>query len=130
MTLNEFTPENSLEAAIVETKRGAHPVEALLMILAESEVFISSKAEVQDNGSGFDPLLFEESGKPLVAAFSSLERPGLHSDAASYILQMKGREFFLRLPPKYGVIVNPGYITQLIIAPDAVSDLKEKLTVK
>jgi hypothetical protein len=95
------------------------------MNLAASPLFISSKTEVQADGSGFEPLLLEESGKPLVAAFSSLDRPGLHSDVASYVLQMDGREFFLRLPPKYGVIVNPGYVAQLIISPDATSDLRE-----
>jgi hypothetical protein len=128
VTLNEFKPANDLEVAIVETKRGNKPFEALLMNLAESLLFISSKTEVQDGGSGFEPLLLEESGKPLVAAFSSLERPGLHSEVASYILEINGRELFLRLPSKYGVIVNPGYVTQLIVAPDAMSDLREKLS--
>lgn len=127
MALSEFSPENDLEVAIVEAKRGAAPIDALLMKLAASPLFISSKTEVQADGSGFEPLLLEESGKPLVAAFSSLDRPGLHCDAASYVLQMDGREFFLRLPPKYGVIVNPGYVAQLIIAPDATSDLRGKL---
>ena len=125
--LNEFMPENDLEIAIVEAKRGDVSVDAVLMDLAASPLFVSSKTEVQDDGSGFEPLLLEESGKPLVAAFSSLERPGLHSEVASYVIQMNGREFFLRLPPTYGVIINPGYVTQLIIAPDAVSDLREKL---
>lgn len=130
MTLNEFSPENDLEVAIISAKRGAAPLNKLLMNLATSPLFISSKAEVQSDGRGFEPLLLEESGTPLVAAFSSLARPGLHSEVAKYVLQMDGREFFLRLPSKYGVIVNPGYVTQLIIAPDAVSDLREKLTAK
>ena len=127
MTLTDFKPENDLEAAIIEAKRGAASIDVLLMNLAGSPLFISSKTEVQADGSGFEPLLLEESGKPLVAAFSSLDRPGLHREAASYVLQMDGREFFLRLPPKFGVIVNPGYVAQLIIAPDAASDLREKL---
>lgn len=127
--LNDFSPENDLEVTIVEAKRGAVSVDTLLMSLAASPLFISSKTEVQEDGGGFEPLLLEEGGEPLVAAFSSLDRPKLHSDVASYVLQMDGREFFLRLPPKYGVIVNPGYVTQLIIAPDATSDLRNKLKV-
>ncbi|WP_182466792.1 SseB family protein [Sphingomonas gilva] len=113
--------------AIVEAKRGHLHIDALLMNIAASSLFISSKAEVRDDGRGFDPLLLEKDGKPLVAAFSSSDRPRLHSDVASYILQMNGREFFLRLPPKYGVIINPGYATQLIIAPDATPSLRDKL---
>lgn len=127
MVLSDFNPENDLEVTIVEAKRGVVPIDTLLMNLAASPLFVSSKTEVQTDGSGFEPLLLEESGKPLVAAFSSVDRPGLHSEVARYVLQMGGREFFLRLPPKYGVIVNPGYVTQLIIAPDATSDFRERL---
>ncbi|SRR5258708_5455070 len=108
-------------------KRGAVSIDTLLMDLAASPLFISSKTDVQNDGRGFDPLLLEESGMPLVAAFSSLDRPGLHSEAATYVLQLNGREFFLPLPPKYGVIINPGYTRQSIIAPDATCDLREKL---
>jgi len=127
MALNNFEPKNDLEVAIVEAKRGIVPIDTLLLRLTKFPLFISSKTEVQKDGEGFEPLLLEESGNPLVAVFSSLERPALHSEVAGYVLQMTGREFFLRLPPKYGVIVNPGYVTQLIIAPDAVLDLKRKL---
>jgi SseB protein N-terminal domain len=130
VTLEKFEPTNSLEVAIVEAKQGNAPAAALLMDLAASPLFISSKTEVQSDGRGFEPLLLEESGKPLVATFSSLDRPALHSEAASYVLQMSGREFLLRLPPKYGVIINPGYRTQLIITPQAVSDFREKLKIR
>lgn len=127
VTLEEFEPTNNLEVAIVEAKRGVVSIDALLMELAASPLFISSRTEVQSDGRGFDPLLLEESGKPLVAAFSSLDRPELHSKVASYVLRMSGREFFLRLPQKYGVIINPGYVVQLILTPDAVSDFRKKL---
>jgi hypothetical protein len=46
---------------------------------------------------------------------------------AEYVLQMDGRAFFLRLPPGYGVVLNPGYLAQLIIAPNAVIDLQKDL---
>jgi hypothetical protein len=46
---------------------------------------------------------------------------------AEYVLQMIGREFFLRMPPSYGIILNPGYVAQLIIPSDGVSDLKKNL---
>lgn len=127
MTLVEFNPENDLERLIVAAKQGAVSIEAVLTMLAASDLFISSKTEVLQDGSGFEPLLQEYRGKPLVAAFSSLDRPHLHSAAASFVLQMTGREFFLRLPPTFGVILNPGYVTQLILEPHAVADLKPML---
>ena len=130
MTLIDFTPQNDLELVIVEAKQGRKSIECLLLEMASADLYISSKSEVLEDGTGFEPLLLEAQGNPLVAAFSSLERPGLHSAVAKFVLQMNGREFFLRLPPKYGVIINPGYVTQLIVPPTAVVDLKTELKVK
>jgi hypothetical protein len=98
-----------------------------MRIIARSNLFISSKGEVQSDWSGFDPLLFEKDGHPFVAVFSSLSRPGLHSGMAEYVLQMNGREFFLRMPASYGVILNPGFVAQLIIPPTGVSEFRKDL---
>lgn len=110
-----------------ETREGIRQVADLMRIIAQSNLFISSKGEVQSDGSGFDPLLFEKDGHPFVAVFSSLSRPGLHSRMAEYVLQMNGREFFLRMPESYGVILNPGYVSQLIIPPAGVSEFRKDL---
>jgi hypothetical protein len=125
--LQEFKPENELENAIADTREGVRPVADLMRIIARSNLFISSKGEVQSDGSGFDPLLFEKDGSPFVAVFSALSRPGLHSRMAEYVLQMNGREFFLRMPESYGVILNPGYVSQLIIPPAGVSEFRKDL---
>jgi hypothetical protein len=125
--LQDFKPENELESAIAETREGIRQVADLMRIIAQSNLFISSKGEVQSDGSGFDPLLFEKDGHPFVAVFSSLSRSGLHSHMAAYVLQMNGREFSLRMPESYGVILNPGYVSQLIIPPTGVSELRKDL---
>lgn len=125
MKLLPFSPENDLEVAVVDAKRGNAPLADLLEKFAQSEVYVSSRHEVKQDGSGFDPLLIGVSETPLVAAFSSLSRPELHSKMAEYVLQMQGREFFRRLPPGYGVIFNPGYEVQLIISSDVISNLKK-----
>jgi hypothetical protein len=125
--LQEFKPGNQLENAIADTREGIRPVPDLMRLIARSNLFISSKGEVQSDGSGFDPLLFEKDGYPFVAVFSSLSRPGLHSRMAKYVLQMNGREFFLRMPASYGVILNPGYVSQLIIPPTGVSEFRRDL---
>jgi hypothetical protein len=46
---------------------------------------------------------------------------------AEYVLQMNGREFFLRIPESYGVILNPGYVSQLIIPPTGVAEFRKDL---
>ena len=127
MQLQEFKPENELENAIAVTREGIRPVADLMRIIARSNLFLSSKGEVQPDWSGFDPLLFEMDGNPFVAIFSSLSRPGLHGRMAEYVLQMNGREFFLRMPESYGVILNPGYVSQLIIPPTGVSEFRKDL---
>jgi hypothetical protein len=125
--LQEFKPENELENAIADTRKGVRPIADLMRIIARSNLFISSKGEVQADFSGFDPLLFEMDGNPFVGIFSSLSRPGLHSHVAGYLLQMNGREFFLRMPESYGVILNPGYAAQLIIPPTGVAEFRKDL---
>lgn len=122
-----FKPENALESVIIDARQGVRPITEVMDLLAQSNLYISSKTEVQADGSGFSPMLLEESGNPLVAAFTHLPRAELHSHMAEYVLQMDGRAFFLRLPPGYGVVLNPGYLAQLIIAPNAVIDLQKDL---
>jgi hypothetical protein len=125
--LQEFKPENELENAIADTRKGVRQVADLMRIIARSNLFISSKGEVQSDFSGFDPLLFEMDGNPFVGIFSSLSRPGLHSHMAEYVLQMNGKEFFQRMPESYGVILNPGYVSQLIIPPAGVAEFRKDL---
>jgi hypothetical protein len=126
MELLGFDPENDLEREIARAREGKVSVNDLLEKICESDVYVSSRKEVRQDGNGFDPLLVGEPGSPLVAAFSSLSRPGLHRKMAEYVLQIKGREFFRRLPPGYGVALNPGYITQLILSADALAGLKRR----
>ena len=130
MNLMNFSPKNDLERSIIEADKCAITIKDLLYAITRSLLFVSSKAKVEQDGRGFVPLLLEGDGHPPVAAFSSLERPGLHSEVASYVLQMTGRDFVLRLPPEYGVIINPGYAHQFIITPNVASDLRYELSAK
>ncbi len=120
MNLLEFNPENELERTILDAKSGACSIDELLHQITESNLFVSSRTEVEQNGSGFSPLLLGESTSPLVAVFTLLSRADLHRQMAEYVLEIKGREFFKRLPSNYGVVFNPGYITQLVIASDSI----------
>jgi hypothetical protein len=46
---------------------------------------------------------------------------------APYLLQAVGSDFFLRLPPGYGVMFNPGYDAQILLPPHGVALLKQDL---
>ncbi len=126
MTLQEFTPENALEDAILDTKRGRIHFDTLFGVIADLNLLIPSKTKVEADFSGFSPLLLENEAAPFVAAFSSLSRPAIYKDAAAYVLQMNGRDFVLRLPPQFGIMLNPGYVVQMAIPRETVADLKQR----
>jgi hypothetical protein len=48
-------------------------------------------------------------------------------EMAPYLLQTVGSYFFLRLPPGYGVMVNPGYATQMLVPAHGVAAFQEDL---
>ena len=120
--LLSFEPETDIERRILEVQAGKYPADALIQKIANSDLFIPSKGEVLEDGSGFVPLLLEQAGMPFVAVFTTLSRQP--RDMAEYLLKANGRAFFLRLPPGYGVIFNPGYDAQLLLPPDGVAILK------
>lgn len=129
MQLLSFSPENELEKAIADAKVFSLPLPDLMKTIVKSDLLIPTKNEVRADGSGFEPLLFVQSGVLLVTAFSSLSRAGLHGHIATYILKMNATEFFLRVPRNYGFVLNPGYTSQLMIPPAGVADLKRDLAV-
>jgi hypothetical protein len=46
---------------------------------------------------------------------------------ASATLKIGGREHILMLPPGYGLALNPGYVTQLMVPPNGIVELKKHL---
>lgn len=118
-----FTPENEIETLIANAKRGAIPIEDVLARLPQVDLFVSSKREIQIGG-GFEPLLLGTAQSPLVAAFTAESRPALHKQVADYYFSMRGVEFFSGVPERYGVILNPGYEAQLILANDVVAGIR------
>lgn len=119
-----FEPENGLEETIAAARSGGSSIEDVLRAANRCDLYISSKSEVQQDGSGFEPLLLGGRDGPLIAAFTSASRPTLHHHMAKYVLQMKGIEFFRRVPQGYGAILNPGYKCQLIISPTSIDSLR------
>jgi hypothetical protein len=98
--LEEFKPENELEYAIVDAREGVRPVADLKRLIARSNLFMSSKGEVQSDGSGFDPLLFDKDGHPFVAA--GIQK-ALHHDDDPAMDQPSGTPNI-----KYGCVLDLG----------------------
>ncbi len=125
MTLLPFEPETEIEQQILEARDGDVSGDVLIRRLADTDLYIPSTSDVQTDGSGFGPVLLEQNGLSFVAVFTSLSRQP--RDIAPYMMQVNGRHFFLRLPPGYGVMFNPGYDAQILLPPDGVAALKEDL---
>lgn len=120
-----FTPETPIEHRILAAQNGELSGDALLREIAASNLYIPSKDEVQEDGSRFQPVLFEMEGEPYVAVYTALARAP--KDLAPYLLQTVGTYFFLRLPPGYGVMINPGYAVQMLVPAHGVAAFQQDL---
>ncbi|HWA68765.1 MAG TPA: SseB family protein [Rhizomicrobium sp.] len=125
MTLQAFVPQNGIERRIVMAQAGQLPPDALMGEIAAADLFIPSTRPVQTDGSGFLPVLLEQqNGLCFAAAFTAQSRA---DGMAPYLMQALGAHFFRRLPPGYGVLVNPGTEAQIFLAPDGVAALQHDL---
>jgi hypothetical protein len=125
MALLAFEPQTDIEQRILDVQAQTYSADALLRELADHDLYIPSKGEVQEDGRGLVPVLLDQGGMPFVMVFTALSRRprGL----AEFLLKANAGTFFRRLPSGYGVIFNPGYDAQLLLPPDGVAMLKQDL---
>jgi hypothetical protein len=125
MALLSFAPETPIEHRILAAQTGDLSGDALLHEIAAANLYIPSKDEVQEDGSRFQPVLLEMDGQQYVAVYTALSRAP--KDMAPYLLQTVGSYFFLRLPPGYGVMVNPGYAVQMLVPAHGIAAFQQDL---
>jgi hypothetical protein len=106
-------------------QKGELSGDALLHEIAASDLYIPSKDEVQEDGSRFQPVLFEMEGQPYVAVYTALARTP--KDLTPFLLQTAGTYFFLRLPPGYGVMINPGFAAEILVPAQGVAAFQQDL---
>ena len=125
MALLAFEPETDIERRILDVQAQTYSADVLMREMANHDLYIPSKGEVQEDGAGFVPMLLEQGGMPFVMVFTALSR--LPRGLAEYLLKANAGAFFRRLPSGYGLIFNPGYDAQLLLPPDGVAVLKQDL---
>jgi len=125
MALLAFEPQTDIEQRILDVQAQTYSADALMREMADHDLYIPSKGEVQEDGRGLVPVLLDQGGMPFVIVFTALSRRprGL----AEFLLKANAGAFFRRLPSGYGVIFNPGYDAQLLLPPDGVAMLKQDL---
>lgn len=94
---------------------------AFLRTFVDSELIVPSGSEVKPDGSGFQPLLFDKEQVKMVGCFTDRKRIGDFSKMTPYFLAIIGKEFLRRMPPGYGLVINPGLSIGFDISPAGVS---------
>ena len=119
MTLLPFAAEAPIDHRILAAQNGDLSSDALLREIAAATLYVPSRDDVREDGSRFQPVLIEQAG--------DTARSRVPADTAPHLLQTAGSHFFRRLPPGYGVIVNPGYAAQILIPPHGVAAFQQDL---
>ena len=121
--MNEFVPLNKLEEKLLDARRGASPVGEFVQELWSSLLTMPTNSEVQDDGSGFRPIIFDKLGTNMLAVFTSKERMGHLQHLAKYCMVAQGGEVLRRMPKEYGLVVNPGLEVGFEISPSGIAEI-------
>lgn len=123
--MTDLPPQNPLETLLKSAMDGKTSTGGFMKAFVASEVILLNGSLVTPDGSGFDPLLFDDDGVKRVAVFTDLCRLGGYSQTAPHVGQMRMIEVLGRIPGGFGVVVNPATSLQLTISPDGVGHLLE-----
>jgi hypothetical protein len=123
MSDDEFVPTNDFETTLVAVQTGHTPLASLLQAFMENDIAIPSAQEVMPDGTGMDPVFYDKEGIQMLAAYTSLDRAKCVSDVARYCLVMKGRQFLERMPPEYGLVINPGFKVGFDVSPTGIQEI-------
>ena len=110
--MKKFNPLNELEWSLLAAQESKISVEIFLQKFVRSVLALPTAKKVQEDGSGFEPVLFDKLGINMLAAFTDKARASHLADIARYCLEMNGEpEQTLR------EIASEGYSPENPIAP-------------
>jgi hypothetical protein len=127
-----FRPENALEEALV-TARQVDDVEALLVALAEADVFVPSPdAGLREEqpvlaklGDTLALPVVELGGDRFVPVFSSLRQLGLARPVGGGYLRFLGRSLAEIWPAGVSLVLNPGGELGLVLGAEQVVGVRD-----
>ena len=106
--MNEFFPLNELEFRLFAAKRNEISVIEFIRELVSSDLALPTAKEVQEDGSGFMPILFDKHDTKMLAVLTDKARVSQLEHVAKYCLVMNGLNILRRIPAGCGLVVNPG----------------------
>ncbi|MCL4207975.1 MAG: SseB family protein [Pirellulaceae bacterium] len=105
---HSFSPVNQLEIALLDAKEGRISIQSFWEVLLQSTIFLSSSTEIDSNGMGLKPLLFDRDEETLVAVFTSPERMARFGRISPFCVAVKGQWICEHINTSFGIVLNPG----------------------
>lgn len=121
--MKEFLPTNPLEVALMEARSGLLPVTDFLRFFLSARIAVPSAAKVAADGTGFQPLEFTNEKTQILGCFTSAVRIDEFASETPFFLEMTGRQLLERMPPSYGVVINPGWRVGFDISPQGIAKI-------
>ena len=116
----------ALEAAIGRAIRGESEGADIPDLLLEATLVVPSGSAVGPRFVGFQPVLYERDGTPVLGVFTSLEKASLVATLAPYAVTLTGIELLAIMPPDHGLVVNPGHAEGFDMPPSGVARLRTR----
>lgn len=116
----KFDPCNDLESSLCSAKNNEISVAEFLLHLVHSDLTLPSASEVEDDGAGFRPIIYDKNGTKMLASFTDKARMGGLLHIATYCLTMNGLQVLRRIPRGVGLVINPGLEIGLDLSPDGI----------
>ena len=127
----DFQAENHLEHALIEAQAGVLSVGEFLETLVSSQVFVLLNKEIDSNGwdNSVSPMILSnQKSVPVLVMFTSPERsdgwPAKFPNF-SFGLLTEFRWLLQGVAPGVGIVINPGLLVGLELAPARVAELRE-----
>jgi hypothetical protein len=109
-----------LERMIVLAQADRVTGEAVLRVFADSTVVIPSGTPVSHNLGQLQPLLFDNDGSSMLAAFTHVDQIGDFAELAAFSLTIVGRLLLVSMPPGAGLVLNPSRSIGFELPPEAI----------
>lgn len=118
-----FLPKNELEALLIKVHNNQESFDEFVQLFFKSNIAVPSGTEMEADGSGMTPLLFDKNDISMLGIFTDISKVSLFKDKTPYCLSMNGFELFSRIPNGYGLVVNPGYDVGFDLTPEAIKNI-------
>lgn len=110
-----------LERMIVLAQDGRVSTLQVLTAFAESQVAVPSGTAVTSNLNQLQPLLFNNDGTMMLAAFTHLDQIADFDELAPFALTVLGRSLLVAMPPATGLVVNPSRSIGFEMPPEGIA---------